>query len=85
MNLFKYRSKLFYTLISPVRIFRFLFRQTIINRAYRYLEQHNVLNDLAESEESEVIPVYIDLANMHRLVKKNQEPFWSSDPALARL
>ena len=66
---YKYRSKFFYTILNPVRIFRYLFRGQIKRNAKSYLETNGVLDCLNLGNEIEVIPVYTDLANMHRLVR----------------
>ena len=65
----KYRSKFFYTILNPVRILRYIFRGQIEQNAKRYLESNGVLACLNLGNEIEVIPVFTDLANMHRLVR----------------
>ena len=70
--LYRYRSKLFYTLINPWRILRYLFRGQIRKNAKSYLEQNGVIECLNLGDAIEVVPVFTDLANMHRLVRKRK-------------
>lgn len=70
--LFKFRSKFFYTIISPIRIYRYLFRNLVLRQAKDYLRREGVLDELQNGDAIEVSPVHLDLANMHKLVRRRK-------------